>query len=142
MFIQHGCFGGASLKKRIPKEFLGAFKAGHRHAAREYIDEDLAWGLLRLLNEGRKGAREALEWLTQFNNEYYKCVFTMTLADFHENAVDRRERYQAQNQRYADVLAKVPRATIDVDFVETESEEDALIAMIDLKREIEKATKQ
>ncbi len=63
------------MKQRmIPKKFLGAFKKGHRNSAREFIDEELANKLLDLAQSGDKKAEKALEWLTQFNNEYHKAV--------------------------------------------------------------------
>jgi hypothetical protein len=59
----------------IPKEFLGAFKRGHRVASRDFIDEELATQLLmKVLKDGCEESRKVLEWLTRFNNEYYKAV--------------------------------------------------------------------
>lgn len=60
----------------IPKEFLGAFKCGHRKEVQEYIDEEIAWKLLRRIrkNPDDSEAREALSYLAQFNNEYYRGV--------------------------------------------------------------------
>jgi hypothetical protein len=63
------------MKQRlIPKRFLGAFKKGHRKSAREFIDEELAFKLLDLAEKGDPEAIKALDWLTQFNNEYHKAV--------------------------------------------------------------------
>ena len=61
-------------KPRVPKEYLGAFKVGHRHASREFIDEELSVELLNKTLSGCEKSREALEWLTRFNNEYHKGV--------------------------------------------------------------------
>ena len=58
----------------MPKEFLGAFKKGHRQSAREFIDEELATVLLKKARAGCEESRAALEWLTRFNNEYHKAV--------------------------------------------------------------------
>ncbi len=159
-------------KPRIPKEYLGAFKKGHRHAAREYVDEEFAEGLLRLSQSGVAWAREALEWITKFNNEYYKCVFTKTSDDIIQTSDERKERYTAQNKRQIDLIANVkvmqlmsddgfldmkgkfdPRAEdysfyaeYDPDLVAgaacTPSGEDELIELLDLKREMEKSKKQ
>lgn len=64
-------------KPTIPKQFLGAFKAGHRASAREFIDEEYSYTLLnRILdsNWSDKESIEALTYLTKFNNEYHKKV--------------------------------------------------------------------
>lgn len=62
------------MRKRIPKEYLGAFKNGHRKSAREFIDEELATKLLERVERGCLESEKALVWLTKFNNEYYKSV--------------------------------------------------------------------
>ena len=65
----------APRPSRVPKEFLGAFKQGHRESVREYIDDDLAYELLdKVLKNNDQAAREQLAYLTKFNNEYYKAV--------------------------------------------------------------------
>ena len=61
-------------KFKVPREFLGAFKRGHRQASREFIDEEFSVRLLREVESGSVEAREALLWLTKFNNEYHKAV--------------------------------------------------------------------
>ncbi len=128
-------------RKLIPKEFLGAFKAGHYPSAKEFIDEEFSSGLLRLSELGVLWAQEALNWLTQFNNEYHRGVFTKDdLVDLTKGQRGRRERYGAQNARQRDALTK--RAEYDIDRAPSSQSEDALIALIDLKREMEKSNKQ
>lgn len=61
-------------KRIIPKQYLGAFKQGHRKSAREFIDDELAYYLLDKTKHGCEKSKKALEWLTQFNNEFYKAV--------------------------------------------------------------------
>lgn len=61
-------------KFNIPREFLGAFKKGHRKSAREFIDEELSVELLKKALAGCEESRKALEWVTKFNNEYHKAV--------------------------------------------------------------------
>jgi hypothetical protein len=139
---QQGCFELSQRKRRVPKEYLGAFKAGHRHAAREYIDEEFSQGLLLLALAGVTWATHALEYITKFNNEHYRCVFNKKRSDFNPGKKRRKELYKEQNRRYADAMAQGVDREYDIDRAETESEEDALIALIDLKREMEKANKQ
>ncbi len=85
------------MKQRlIPKRFLGAFKKGHRKSAREFIDEELAFKLLDLAEKGDQEAIKALDWLTQFNNEYHKAVINK--AD--KNALHGTDRLRQEcNQR-------------------------------------------
>lgn len=61
-------------KTSIPKEYLGAFKIGHRPHSQEFIDDEFSRDLLRRANAGCEESRKALEWLTKFNNEYHKDV--------------------------------------------------------------------
>lgn len=67
--VSHQGFGGA-----VPREYLGAFKKGHRKSSREYIDEDLSIDLLKKASAGCLESKKALEWLTRFNNEFHKAV--------------------------------------------------------------------
>lgn len=139
MLIQQGCFGGASLKKRVPKEYLGAFKAGHRHAARAYIDEEFSFQLLKRVEQGCAKAKEALEWLVKFNNEHYRGVYKLDGTDF--NAT-KEERKKLRHERYArdeDVMAA---QTLELEMVEIQTTEDELITLIDLKIEKERSTGQ
>ena len=59
---------------KLPKEFLGAFKAGHRRSSKEFIDEEFSFRLLKKVNEGCEESKRILEYLTKFNNEFHKCV--------------------------------------------------------------------
>lgn len=64
-------------KPAIPKQFLGAFKAGHRKSAREFIDEELSYQLLSKIiasNYEDKESIKNLEYITRFNNEFHKNV--------------------------------------------------------------------
>jgi hypothetical protein len=58
----------------VPKEFLGAFKRGHRADSKDLIDDELATKLLRKAEEGCEESRATLIWLTKFNNEFHKNV--------------------------------------------------------------------
>lgn len=63
--------------RNVPKQFLGAFKKGHRAGTREFIDEELSWQLLDRIEKSNwkdTEAIEALEYITRFNNEYHKNV--------------------------------------------------------------------
>lgn len=61
-------------KLSVPREFLGAFKQGHRRSSVEFIDEELSLLLLARVEAGCEKSRAELEWLTRFNNEYHKGV--------------------------------------------------------------------
>lgn len=78
------------MSKRIPKEFLGAFKKGHRQSVREFIDEDLAFKLLEKVEQGCEEARSALLWLTKFNNEFHKDFFNKDEPDALHNGENLR----------------------------------------------------
>lgn len=134
----HG--GDVIRKKRIPRELLGAFKEGHRFTARDFVDDEFARKLLNLALRGNKDAQAVLKYIAQFNNEYYKAVFTKTRSDFFRGKKLRREMYDNDNARRRDVLSI---GYIELsETIALESPEDALIEMIDLKREMQKLKKQ
>jgi Xaa-Pro aminopeptidase len=59
----------------IPAQYLGAFKAGHRTSAREFIDEELSWDLLNKIKASNftdKASMDALAYIAKFNNEFHK----------------------------------------------------------------------
>lgn len=61
----------------VPKQFLGAFKCGHRTSAHEFIDDDLAYTLLNKILDSNWTDLQSiseLEYITKFNNEYHKNV--------------------------------------------------------------------
>jgi hypothetical protein len=132
---------GVMKKGRIPKQFLGAFKKGHRFAAREYIDEELAEELLFKAQEGDIEALRALEFLTKFNNEHYKGVFKKDGSDFYKTKEDRRIRTNEQYAMKSDVLVR-PTVEVEIVIFVSQPEEDSLIELLDLKRELEKSNKQ
>ncbi len=91
VFVPHACFRfapcrynnlktiknqgtGSTIKKRVPKHLRGAFKNGHRLGVTEYIDEEFSFELLKRMKAGDKEAEAALEWLTKYNNEYYRGI--------------------------------------------------------------------
>lgn len=67
---------GEETQGLVPVEFLGAFKCGHRKEVREYIDDEFAYVLLSRLRRdpGDTEARQALVFLTRYNNEFYRGV--------------------------------------------------------------------
>ncbi len=93
----------------IPREYLGAFKAGHRASSRPFIDEELAKRLLRkVIDENCEESKAHLEYITKFNNEYYKAV----VKKGDENALHytdalRKDCYNRDNQRRRDVFCCV-----------------------------------
>lgn len=92
----------------IPKHFLGAFKKGHRKSAREFIDEDLAFRLLEKAKNGCQESIEALEWLTQFNNEYHKAVINKNdPTAFHNTDKLRKDCNQRRYSSRCDVFSRL-----------------------------------
>lgn len=84
------------MKKTVPRFYLGAFKVGHRTIDKPFIDETLSIQLLNKIFASKiknpptlpetatkyeqftnlysdKESIKALEFLTQFNNEYYSA---------------------------------------------------------------------
>jgi len=90
----------------IPREYLGAFKAGHRAAARPFIDGDLAYRLLsRVMSQGCDEARGALEYITRFNNEFYKDVFKKNEESLHNTRELRKSCGDRNNSRNRDAYS-------------------------------------
>lgn len=84
---------------------LGAFKKGHRRPAREFIDDEFAYKLLKQMEQGCSSAKESLEWLAQFNNEYHRNWFRKeALIPFHadESLKDEcsKREYAVKNDVY------------------------------------------
>lgn len=102
-------------KPYIPKRFLGAFKAGHRASAREFIDEELSYKLLRKIlnsNYSDLASMEALDYLTKFNNEYHKAVLKKGDPNALHNTDELyRDRTNANNARNRDILS-IWRSTV------------------------------
>lgn len=100
----------------IPKRFLGAFKAGHRHSAREFIDEELSFHLLRKVLSSYYTdleAMEALDYLTKFNNEYHKAVLKKNDSQALHNTDELyQDRSTANNARNRDIMS-VMRTKVD-----------------------------
>lgn len=139
----------------IPKRFLGAFKAGHRAASREFIDEKFAYQLLKRIldsNYSDLEAVEALDYLTKFNNEYHKAVLKKNDPNsLHNTEHLYQDRSSANNARNRDIMS-ILRHRVDSltptpietssgpqlthTDIQSESPEDMLIAFIDLKNEL------
>lgn len=98
-----------SKRKPIPKRFLGAFKAGHRASAREFIDETLSWQLLKQIektNYTDKEAIAALDYIAKFNNEFHKNVIKKNdNKSLHNTKSLRRECYSRENARNRDIMS-------------------------------------
>lgn len=89
----------------IPREFLGAFKAGHRASSRPFIDEELSYKLLRkVIEDGCEDARRHLEYITKFNNEFHKNVIKKGDPDaLHHTDELRKDCYARDYARRGDV---------------------------------------
>jgi len=92
---------------KVPKEFLGSFKMGHRASVREFIDEELAWDLLKkTLVYNDQEARKALEWNTRYNNEYYRGVLKKNDPKaIHNTDKLYKEATDAHHARRRDIMA-------------------------------------
>lgn len=92
----------------IPREFLGAFKAGHHPSARPFIDEELSYQLLKqVVYEGSQAAKEALEYLTKFNNEFHKGTTKKGDSEaLHKTDELRKDCYARVNAKNRDVFSK------------------------------------
>lgn len=136
-----------------PKRWLSCFKAGHRKASKEFIDDDLAHKLLRrvkLSNYTDEEAMAALDFLHKLNSEYYKNVIKKgDRKALHKTKKLRRDCYARENSRNRDIMSverhKVESmernfGSIDESFSSeaflyscgvTESHEDVLIELLD-----------
>lgn len=103
---------------RIPKQFLGAFKAGHRPSAREYIDETFSWELLKKIQDSNwtdLEAIHALEYITRFNDEFHKNVIKKDGHALHSTDALRKSCYGRENSRNRDVMAILMEKVVSMD---------------------------
>lgn len=97
-------------KSNVPKEFLGAFKRGHRRSSKEFIDEELADKLLEKALAGDKEAEAALRWLARFNNEFHKGVIKKGAPDnLHSTPEMYKDCNDRNNRRNVDVFTSLER---------------------------------
>lgn len=141
-------------KPKIPKQYLGAFKAGHRLPAREYIDEELSYELLNKIidsNYTDSEAMKALEYITKFNNEYYKNVIKKgDTTALHNTDKLRRDCYSREHARNRDIYPKEhknfkslndPNIELHLNKNRSTNHEDVVIELLDLKNEAQKSDK-
>jgi hypothetical protein len=114
----------STKKPPIPKEYLGAFKAGHRHRSREFIDEELSYELLnKILDEDCEESKKQLAYITKFNNEYHKKVIKKgDETALHNSPEHRKDLSSVDNARNRDI-ASIHRASL-VSFDEQLGEND------------------
>ncbi len=104
------------MAKRVPREFLGAFKCGHRVNSKEFIDEELSAKLLRLAQEGDKEAEETLLWLSKFNNEFHKDLIRKDDPQaLHKTDEQRRDCHKRNYDRRYDLYTSAERVDLSVD---------------------------
>lgn len=117
-------------KPSIPKQFLGAFKAGHRASAREFIDEELSYQLLNKILRSNWQDKESitqLEYITKFNNEYHKNVVKKgSETDLHNTEELRKDCYARENARNRDIMSKERYKVQSIEPNILEGESDAL----------------
>lgn len=150
--------------RTVPKRFLGAFKVGHRHAVRKYIDEEYSWYLLSRIEASGYTDTDSiamLEYMSKFLDEYYRNSGLSKPDAFHNTDALVKDRYDNYNAIYRDGMNMRPVlysegvstiATSETTFVKiTRSEikftpsrnavEDAVLDLLDLKLESENSGK-
>ena len=94
---------------KVPKEYLGAFKKGHRYSVRDEVHEDLSWSLLNRIIDSKytdTAAMEALAFLSKFNNEYLKNVIKKgDETALHNTDALRKDCYYRTNCRNRDIMS-------------------------------------
>lgn len=117
-------------KPRIPKQFLGAFKAGHRASAREFIDEELGYQLLNKIIDSNwedKEAIQQLEYITRFNNEFHKNVIKKDDPKaLHKTPEQVKDLYSRENARNRDIMSVDRKKRLDTVIQTDEGYVDAL----------------
>ena len=88
---------------------MSCFKAGHRKAAKEFIDDEFAHKLLKRVldsNYTDKEAMETLDFLHKLNSEYYKNVIKKDdPQSLHSSKRLRRDCYARENARNRDIMS-------------------------------------
>ena len=88
---------------------MSCFKAGHRNAAKEFIDDEFAHKLLKRVEDSKytdKEAMEALDFLHKLNSEYYKNVIKKDdPQSLHSSKRLRRDCYARENARNRDIMS-------------------------------------
>lgn len=150
-------------RKNIPKEYLGAFKAGHRQSAREFIDEDLSYALLKkIIDTGCEESKKALAYITKFNNEFHKAVVKKGDTEALHNSQElRKSCYDRNNSRNRDITSRENKFLQSIEPTTREEEdgtsaprdshlnanrdlekfEDVVVELIDMQRESKKLQK-
>lgn len=111
---------------KIPKQYLGAFKEGHRKLIRQYIDDELAWELLKRIKASNWTDTKAIDELTfiaKFNNEYYKNVIKKgDKTALHNTNKLRKDCYDRDNANRRDILSRERDLLFSIEkLIETES---------------------
>lgn len=129
--------------KKILKRFIGAFKAGHHFAAKEFIDETLSYRLLRKIIKSKWQdieSIELLEYIAKFNNEYHKAVIKKGDEDALHSSDDlRRERYNANNQKNRDIMSALRYLVVPLraQTLPTSDTEQNLVDLIAVSRKLQ-----
>jgi hypothetical protein len=123
----------------VDKEFLGAFKMGHKKKMREFLDQEYAHTLLKEAKKGCLASLEALKFLAKFNNEYYKARKLNEPDAFHNTQELRAECHARNNRAERSVEYNAELIYIQTSSCEQETypSEDELIKIIDILKEYE-----
>jgi hypothetical protein len=129
-------------KPAIPKQYLGAFKAGHRASAREFIDEDLSYSLLnKIVDSGYTDTEsmETLAYIAKFNNEFHKNVIKKgDEAALHKDEDMRKDCYDRENSRNRDIMSRERNQLVSIEprIVDNEGGEIKLDAFLNKARNL------
>ncbi len=129
-------------RRWVPKQFLGAFKLGHRKNVREFIDDELAHELLDKIERSQYKDLEAiknLEYITRVNNEYYRNVLRQIQPDdpdrtkhqLHNTKELVSSCFTAYNAKERDLLSKSYAQDVTYSNEPGYDPEDTLIDLID-----------
>ena len=103
----------------IPKQYLGAFKVGHRESAKEFIDEELSFSLLEKIIKSEwtdQVSMDALAYITKFNNEFHKNVIKKGDNNaLHNTDALRKQLYARENARNRDITSLQRRSFLTLD---------------------------
>lgn len=132
---------------KVPKQYLAAFKCGHRENAKDSINDDFSKNLLNIIKTSNnpnevKEAEKALLFYTQFNKEWERGSISKKDSeerkqDFHSTDDERRIIYARNNARNKEVKfnqVKEDKLKKLIDSTKyPESIEESLIEYIDNK---------
>jgi hypothetical protein len=123
--------------QRLPKEYLGAFKCGHRKGVREYIDEEFSYELLEKVQRGDERAKAALEWITKYNNEIYRGVLKKNDPESIHNTPELYKlATDGHNARRRDLLSAVKSGKIGTVLIQAGEDPSVVCTLLNRSRNL------